>query len=337
LSWKQDYVEEGIKNKEAFNFQEEGIKMIIDAHYHLYGREHWKSVPAWEKPLIIAGYWKGVGDGLREFEPVKDFDEHKENVKALNMEPESVDALIERMDNENIDYCVCAGLNLQRYWDTYIPNEWLAKQVSKYPNRLLGFVCIDPLGGKKSVNELRHYIKDLGMKGLKLLTSYESIYPADPRIDPLYEECIKLDIVVQNHTGWSLGGSFLHEDPRLHDEVGMKFPELKYQLVHTGYQSYYLAIMLMLKHPNFWGDLAWWYTFPISELVRCIKLAKHYCVLDKLMWATDNRASKPDIERLKSLPKLSKELNISPGLPDINKEDIELILGKNAQRLYRLE
>lgn len=310
--------------------------MIIDTHYHLYKSEHWESVPDWERPLIMAGYWKGVGAGLEKFKPIKNIEESRDLIESLQMKPETVDALIQRMDEENIDYCICAGLNLQRNWGVYIPNEWIAKQVSKYPDRLLGFVCVDPLGGKKSVYELRHYIKDMGMTGLKLLTSYEGIGPADPKIYPLYEECIGLDIVVQNHTGWSLGGEIKYEDLVLFDEVGKRFPELKYQLVHTGYHQYYTAIMLMLKHPNFWGDLAWWHTFPTSELVRCIKLAKHYGVIDKLMWASDNKASQPEIKRLRSLPELSKELNISPGLPDINIKDIELILGKNAQNLYKL-
>jgi hypothetical protein len=44
--------------------------MIVDAHYHLYRKEHWKSVPDWERPLIMAGYWKGLGAGLKEFKPV---------------------------------------------------------------------------------------------------------------------------------------------------------------------------------------------------------------------------------------------------------------------------
>lgn len=147
---------------------------------------------------------------------------------------------------------------------------------------------------------------------------------------------MELDIVVQNHTGWSLGGSLKYEDPSMFDPIGKKFPDLKYQLVHTGYHNYYTAIMLMLKHPNFWADLAWWYTFPMSELVRCIKLAKHYGVIDKLMWGSDTTPLKPEIDRLRSIPKVSEELNLSPGLPEINNKDIEMILGKNAQRLYRL-
>jgi hypothetical protein len=40
--------------------------MIINARYHLYAREQWKSVPAWEAPLIKAGYWKGVGRGEKK-------------------------------------------------------------------------------------------------------------------------------------------------------------------------------------------------------------------------------------------------------------------------------
>ncbi len=142
--------------------------MIIDAHYHLFKEEYWKSATVWEEPLIKAGYWRGVGDGLSQFDPIKDLESNKGKIKSLNIKPETTDDIIQRMNKENIDYTICAGLCLQRQWDTYIPNEWIAKQVSKYPDRLLGFVSVDPLGGKKSVYELRHYIKDLGMHGLKL-------------------------------------------------------------------------------------------------------------------------------------------------------------------------
>jgi len=313
--------------------------MIVDVHNHLFKKEHHKAILAWSKPLLMAGFWRGVGDGVTEFDAIKDIEKNKKIVEKIIGEYNEVltaDDLIKNMDEANIDYCAIVGLNLQRYWNVHIPNDWIAEQVAKYPDRLLGFVSVDPLGGEKSVKELKYFIKSKGMTGLKLATSYEDIDPADPKIDPIYKACIELDIVVQNHTGWSLGGSLKYEDPALFDVIGKKYPDLKYQLVHVGYHNYYTAIMLMLKHPNFWADLAWWYTFPISELTKCVKLAKHYGVIDKLMWGSDTTPAQPEIERLKSIPKVSTELNLSPGLPDITEEDIKLILGKNAQRLYNL-
>ncbi len=313
--------------------------MIVDVHNHLFEKEHHGAIMPWSKPLLIAGFWRGVGDGITKFRPIKNIDKNLEEVEKILGKYDDVvsaDDLINNMDDAGIDYTAITGLNLQRYWNVYIPNDWIVEQVSKYPERLLGFISIDPLGGEKSVKELKYYIQKKKMTGLKLATSYEDIDPADPKIDPIYEACVELDIVVQNHTGWSLGGSLKYEDPSMFDPIGKKFPDLKYQLVHSGYHNYYAAIMLMLKHPNFWADLAWWYTFPLSELVKCIKLSKHYGVIDKLMWASDTTPAKPEINRLKSIPEISKELNLSPGLPEINNKDIEMILGTNAQRLYNL-
>ena len=313
-------------------------QLIIDAHYHLHEKEHWNAFD-WEIGCISAGCWRYVGDGLHKFKPVRNVKKNVAKMKSVSAtyKVENVDELINRMDREKIDYCVCAGLDLQRYWNVHIPNDWLAKQVSKYPDRLIGLVCLDSLGGKKSVFELRHYIKDMGMKGLKILPSYESIDPADDRINPLYEESQNLNVIVQIHCGMSFGGSHYYGMPILFDRIGSRFPDLKIQLVHMGFQSYYDVIMLMLKHPNFWGDLGAWYAaIPTEELIRCLKLAKFYGVIDKIMWASDNRPSKPEIERLKSLPKISKGGNIPSGFPDLTNDDINLVLGLNAKRLYDL-
>lgn len=313
--------------------------MIVDVHNHIFEKEHHGAIMSWSRSLLQAGFWRGVGDGVTKFSPIKNIDKNIKDVEKILGKYDDVlsaDDLIKNMDEAGIDYTAIISLNLQRHWNVHIPNDWIVEQVSRYPDRLLGFISVDPLGGEKSVKEIKYFIQNKKMTGLKLATSYEDIDPADPKIDLIYKACMELDIVVQNHTGWSLGGSLKYEDPSMFDLIGKKFPDLKYQLVHTGYHNYYTAIMLMLKHPNFWADLAWWYTFPISELVRCIKLAKHYGVIDKLMWGSDTTPLKPEIDRLRSIPKVSKELNLSPGLPEINNKDIEMILGKNAQRLYKL-
>ena len=303
--------------------------MIIDAHCHIGEIRHY-NIDGWVAPYDQAGFGRGIQEPpYMARTPESDFRARRyPNPLAVD-----VDRLIKRMDEAGVDKTVVVPVDIKR-WKTKVPNEYVAEKVKKYPDRLIGLASTDPVGGEKSVKELHHAINDLGLSGLKLLPSYDLISPDDERIFPLYEAALDLGIPVQIHTGHSPGGMMKFETPMLLDEIAMKYPKLKIHILHSGYQWAYLTPMLMLKHVNVWSDIAWWYAWPLENLVRLLGLCKHFSVLNKLMWGTDNFDNKTDLDRLRKVPEEAKKLNIAPGLPDITDHDIRIVLGENAARFY---
>lgn len=305
--------------------------MIIDVHFHIGEIAHY-NIDGWIAPLDHAGFMGGIQESYSMLKtPESEFKSRRyPNPLAVD-----VDRLIERMDQSGVDKTVVVALDVKR-WKTKVPNEYVAEKVRKYPNRLIGLASVDPIGGENSVRELYHAVRDLGLSGLKLLPSYDLIAPNDDRIFPLYEAAVDLDIPVQIHTGWSLGGMMKHETPLLIDEIAIRYPKLRIQMLHAGYQWAYLTPMVMLKHPNVWADISWWHAWPLDNLVRLLGLCKHFAVLNKLMWGTDNFDHKADIDRIRKVPAQAKQLNIAPGLPEITNDDVRLLLGENAARFYNM-
>ena len=66
----------------------------------------------------------------------------------------------------------------------------------KYPDYIKGYCYINPLYGKKALEELRYCIEKLGMTGLKLGASCRAQNPA---LFPLIEKCIEYGIPVLHH------------------------------------------------------------------------------------------------------------------------------------------
>ncbi len=221
-----------------------------------------------------------------------------------------VDGLIERMDQAGVDKAFLFAMDLNYVWKSHVPNEYVAKIVDKHPDRFIGFSSVDPLKGMQAVDDLEIAINDLKMLGL--------------------------EIPVVLKSGWISAGKWKKIVPLTpkYDEVAVDFPDIKIILAHGGHVLIDEVLMLMLKNPNIYIDLSWWsFLMPIEYQIKALKLAKHFMVLDKVLWGTDNYDPRIDIALVKSLPEKSKEYNLFPTLPEINNEDIENYLGNNAAKL----
>jgi len=302
------------------------ISPIIDDHCHIGSPDHYHT-DAWVDSFIKAGFERGIQVAVSE----EATGESLPNPLALSGKD-----VVKRMDEAGVNKTIVVAFDSPR-WKTKVPNEFVAEEVKKYPKRLIGLASVNILGGNKAVRELEYAIQELKLFGLKIAPNYDGVSPADLRLYPIYEAASDLKIPVEVHTGFSVGGVMKYENPDLLDDVALHFPELKIIMVHSGYQWAHLAVMMMLKHPNVWGDIAWWYAWPLENLVYLIKLAKHFGVLDKLMWGSDNFEPKKDIKRIKTIPQRSGELAIAPGLEEILPEDIAKILGLNACRCLNIK
>jgi predicted TIM-barrel fold metal-dependent hydrolase len=109
-----------------------------------------------------------------------------------------------------------------------IANEDVARLCAAHDGRFVGFAGVDPHKGEAAVAELRHAVEDLGLRGLNLQCFEHRLRPNDPRMFPLYQECVRLRVPVNIHCGVNFSTESLLDfgRPAYLDEVACAFPTL---------------------------------------------------------------------------------------------------------------
>ena len=127
----------------------------------------------------------------------------------------------------------------------------VAAAVKKYPDKFIGFAYVDPRE-EDYMDQLRHSICDLGLKGLKYGPIYSGVPLDDPRLLEVFAFCEKEDIPVTLHMGTTFAknapielGRAIHVDP-----MAMRFPDLKICLAHLGHPWTGECIAVVRKQPN---------------------------------------------------------------------------------------
>ena len=104
-------------------------------------------------------------------------------------------------------------------------NDYIAKCVKKYPERLVGFGRVDPRR-QDSIRELARMKKVLGLTGLKLHPFVECFRPDHPFFDRFFQKAneLKLPILFHSGDGFSSPGLIL--------KIARKYPKLPIILAH---------------------------------------------------------------------------------------------------------
>ena len=108
----------------------------------------------------------------------------------------------------------------------WVPDQPVAEYVSQHPDRLIGFLSLDPMV-KGWQDELEEGHKNLGMKGIKLMPMYAGFRPDSREIDHLWQYASKNGLPVLLHTGTTFIDKAPLECtlPRLLDNVANRFPD----------------------------------------------------------------------------------------------------------------
>ena len=164
-----------------------------------------------------------------------------------------IEHLLGYMAKYKIDKAVLTAMD-NRYF--YVSNDWVAEQVRRYPDRLIGCGAVNPENGMKAVYELERAVKGLGMKGITLLP-YAIQKPINDKIlYPFYAKCCELDVPVRIQVGHT--APLLPSEsgrPIYLDEVALYFPELKILGSHIGYPWTDEMITMAWKHENVYIDV----------------------------------------------------------------------------------
>ena len=180
--------------------------------------------------------------------------------------PKSTDDLLDEMREADVSGAVILGQDAHatknpafRHYG--IRNDELAALASKSHDKLIPFAGVDPNAGRDALRELKRSVRDLGMRGLKVHGSANSVYLNDRRLMiPLYDYCQEAGIPVLAHTGTTgLGDTEIrYSKTELVDEVCSAFPDLKVVMAHFGWPWPEVAVAIALRHPNVFIDVSGW-------------------------------------------------------------------------------
>lgn len=235
-----------------------------------------------------------------------------------------------RKDMEPCDRTICFGLR-GLMTGLRVPNEFVANFVARAPEKLIGFMSLDPNepGWKDDFERSR---QDLHLRGVKLGPIYAGFDPTDPKLDWLYANCVRHNLPVLFHMGTSFVrlGPLAWSRPVLIDALAARFADLKIVIAHLGHPWEGEAIAVIRKHPNVYADVSALYGRP-WQFYHSMVLAQEYGVLHKLLFGSDYPFTTPagSIEGLRAVNRFTK----GTGLPCVSLPAIEEIIHRDAIHL----
>ncbi len=213
------------------------------------------------------------------------------------------------------------------------PNDFTAQWVAHDPQRLIGFMAIDPTEDDY-LEEIERCV-GLGLRGIKMYPMLGRYDPTDATVFAMYAKAQELGLPILAHTG-------AHPNPRamlkysiplLYDEIAQAYPKLKIVLAHMAHPWQVECALVLRKHRNVYADVsgAWVRSWQGWEALVCMH---EWGVADKLLFGSDFPLWTP-AEGMQKLRRLNDQVE-GTRLPRIPDEMIEQIIHRDSLELLGL-
>ena len=192
-------------------------------------------------------------------------------------------------------------------------NEQVREGLACAPDRLVGFVYLNPAHTEASLEEIDRHVVNGPMRGIKL---WVALPCSDPRLDPVVDRATELGLPILQHTWLKATGNLPHEStPDDMAALAARHPKAKLIFGHTGGDWEY-GIMAVRSYPNVYADLAG--GAPTAGLTE---FAAAELGPERVLYGSDapGRSFASQLAKVKGA--------------DITNEAKELILGENMERL----
>ena len=217
----------------------------------------------------------------------------------------------------------------------WVDDAYVAEYVAAHPDRLIGFLSVDPTQDGWQ-EEMRYGHRELGLKGIKLLSMYAGFYPQDPRLDPLWQYASDNQLPVLLHTGTTFVAQAPIDCtlPRHLDPVATKYPDVKIVMAHLSHPYEGECVAVIRKHPNVYTDVSALHYRPF-QFYNSLMLVQEYGVWHKLLFGSDYPFTTIDasIAGIRSL----NEMLEGTALPRLDGDEIEALIHRDSLKLLGLE
>ena len=236
----------------------------------------------------------------------------------------SAEETVGMMDAEGVDRSVVFGFPWRDIRVAREGNDYVLESIHRYPDRLVGFCCLDP-AVKDAEKEVERCL-DGGLSGVGELAFYESGMDARAldRLAPIMELCQDRDVPVMVHTNEPVGHQYPGKTPNTLAQIYRlvtRFPNNSIILAHWGGGVFFYHLLRKeVKEAlgNAYFDTA---ASPFLYNPAIYNMAIQIMGADKILFGTDFPLLKPS--------RYFKEFKTA-GLSDSDKRKI---CGGNAKHL----
>lgn len=246
--------------------------------------------------------------------------EHKAHIKAHTNG--TLEGLRNSMKEDGIDYSVVLPVVTK-------PSQF--DSINQYASTINNTDGILSFGGihpdNDNIADKLSYIKESGLRGIKLHPDYQGVYIDDERYIEILSQCVQLKMISVLHAGMDIGMPTPIHCPPDRAYIMLKKvlehcqTDSKIVLAHIGGHLQWQLVEELLVGENVYFDLA--YSLRHIERDTLIRIIKNHGS-EKILFATDSPWSgqKESADFIKNLP--------------LSNAEIDNILYKNAVRLLEL-
>lgn len=251
---------------------------------------------------------------------------------AMEKAVEAADRWAQEVDNCGLEKVIFASGG---------DNETLAKVVARHPDKFAG-LAHHYIGAQDAAHTLEKAVRDLGLKGYKILAPLVEKPLSDRCYDDIFEVCHAYKLPVLVHCGILGGGSFgIVSGPNLSPlclaETAQRFPNANFIVPHFGCGFTNDLLQLCWASPNVYVDTSGnnlWTKWTMENYTLEQLFQRFYACVgpERILFGSDSEW----FPRGFALRYLMDQLRAVRGL-NIPEEDIRRIFRENALELFRLE
>lgn len=137
-----------------------------------------------------------------------------------------------------------------------LTNNSLAAVVTQFPQDLIGFVRVDPAGGKTAADEIKRCVRSFGFRGVTVTPFWHRIRIDDEACRPVVETALEEGVALWVHTSvyWVRTTPLTYEHPLHLDAVAARYPDLRIIAGHGGWPWIPEMVAVCWRHPNLYVD-----------------------------------------------------------------------------------
>lgn len=198
---------------------EPGPPIWVDSEVHLFPPE-WCE-PNYDPPASEISLRSAIYDYSRK-------------ERDLALARASVEGLLAEMERSRISKAVIMGLPWRDPAMCWRNNAYIAEAVQRYPDKLIGLGVLPPPHSEDCRDGVRRLAEDYGLKGLKVIPSWQDFRLHESAFEPALEELAALDLVLFPHTDHLFIPADQADTAYSLYEVGRRYPELRIMAPHLG-------------------------------------------------------------------------------------------------------
>ncbi len=254
-------------------------------------------------------------------------------------------------DRSDTDMLVAMPLPLtDLYKDGLSPWEECAKLAQRDPDRTVFWGTVNPLEGKKALDDVTRQVEEYGAKAFKFYNvRYEDAGPVPWRMDdpkvafPVFERIQELGVnLVGVHKGVPLGPQPIEYTQTWDmDGAAANFPDINFVIYHVGLPFIDETCWQLIRYPNLHASLA----ASINFVVRAPRLFAEllgklffWCGEDKIVYGSEAPIWQPQwaLEAFWNF-EIPQDLSDGYGYPQLTEQAKRKILGENLMRLHGMD